>query len=410
MTLQLPALPSRDEVQESPQGTLRFHDLLRQHAPAYLKTYGRSMPARQREVLNTLLRCRTPALGGRLFQCDDCHGLHFHYHSCNSRHCPLCGQSDGHAWLERQQERLLLPLPYFLVTFTVPEFFRAWMRSHPLLAYDLFFAASSQALQDLGRDPDRLGAQLAMLGILQTWSRTLIFHPHIHYLVPGGGLSPDHRQWISLPDPEYLLNEFALGDRCRNLFKQLLAKKHPKILSAFPASVWEQRWVTDCRQVGSGEKALAYLSRYVFKTATGNRTLQALPNGKIRWTYRHSQTGAPDSVELEPFELIRRFLQHVLPKGFTRVRHFGWFHPAGRQRLNRVRALLRDTPVLTAEEKRVWLQEEPSPLLELPAGVEPALELAAVPICNHCKKPMRLIAVWRSAGAAPRIADPRAPP
>ena len=384
----------------------RFHDLLRQHAPAYLKAYGRSMPARQREVIHTILRCRTPELGGQLFRCPDCQHVHFAYHSCNNRHCPLCGQIEGEEWLECQQRRLLLPVPYFLVTFTVPEFFRAWFRSHPKEAYNLFFAASSQALQDLGQDPKRLGAKLALLGILQTWSRTLIYHPHIHYLVPGGGLSPDQLRWIPLADPKYLLNEFALGDRCRNLFKKLLSKEYPKFLTAFPASVWKQRWVVDCRPVGSGDKALGYLSRYVFKTATSNRSLDVLPNGKLRWDFRNSKTGKPESIALEPSELVRRFLQHVLPSGFTRVRYFGWFHPAARQRLNRVRALLEKAPVLTDEEKRVWLHEEPEHS-NLP---EPAHELRPLPTCPHCQKPMVLIAVWRSGQRAPDLTHPRGPP
>lgn len=402
--------PGGDVAQESPPSRIRFHDLLRQHAPAYLKAYGRSMPARQREVLNTILRCRTAASGGRVFRCQDCGHLHFAFHSCNNRHCPLCGQIDGEEWLERQRPRLLLPVPYFLITFTVPEFFRAWIRSHPKEGYALLFAASSQALQDLGQDPDRLGAQLGMLGILQTWTRTLIFHPHIHYLVPAGGLGLDQREWVGSRQPGYLLNEFALGDRCRNLFKKHLAKLYPALLAAMSTSVWEQRWVTDCSSVGSGEAALTYLSRYVFKTATGNCWLDLLPNSKIRWNYRDSKTGRDQDIPLDPQELLRRFLQHVLPRGFTRVRYFGWFHPAARQRLNRVRALLQQTPVLTPLETRVWKQEHPHPSLELSGPAEPLQELSSAPACPHCQRPMLLVAIWRAGNRVPALADPRGPP
>ncbi len=164
---------------ESAASALSFHELLGRFAPDYLERFGPSMPQRQREVLERILRCRTAALGGQLFGCPDCQQFRYRYHSCNDRHCPLCGQADADDWLARQQ-RLLLPVPYFLLTFTLPDFLRAWVRSHPKLGYDLLFAASAQASQDLALDPKRLGAQLALLGILHTWSRTLIFHPHIH--------------------------------------------------------------------------------------------------------------------------------------------------------------------------------------------------------------------------------------
>lgn len=170
--------------------TIGFHELLVRHGPAYLQRFGPSMPGRQREVLERLLRCRTSALGGQLLACPDCGARHYRYHSCNDRHCPLCGQTDADQWLARQELRLLLPTPYFLVTFTLPEPLRAWMRSHPKIGYDFLFETSAQALQDLAANPKHLGASLGLLGILHTWSRTLIYHPHIHYLAPGGGLSP----------------------------------------------------------------------------------------------------------------------------------------------------------------------------------------------------------------------------
>jgi hypothetical protein len=168
-------------------------------APEYLERFGSAMPGRQRQVLKKILLCRTPALGGQLFQCPDCSGFAYRYHSCNlqrpvpPRRDPQCGQTDGEDWLRRQKSRLLLPVPYFLLTFTVPEELRGFIRSHLPIALDLLFAVSSQASQELAANPRRLGAQLGMLGVLHTWSRTLIFHPHIHYLIPGGGLCPKAR-------------------------------------------------------------------------------------------------------------------------------------------------------------------------------------------------------------------------
>jgi hypothetical protein len=175
------------------------HQLLRQLVPDYLQQFGAAIPERHRQVLKKMLKCRTQVLGGQLFQCPDCPGFLYRYHSCNDRHCPQCGQTDADDWLARRRARLLLPAPYFLVTFTVPEELRMFIRSQQQTALNLLFASSAQALQDLAANPRRLGAQLGMLGVLHTWSRTLIFHPHIHYLIPGGGLSADGRRWVPTP-------------------------------------------------------------------------------------------------------------------------------------------------------------------------------------------------------------------
>lgn len=273
---------------------LTVHQLLRQLAPDYLKRFGSSMPGRHRQVLKKILSCRTPALGGQLFGCPDCPSFHYRYHSCNDRHCPQCGQTDADAWLERQRARLLLPVPYFLVTFTVPQELRLFIRSQLQITLDLLFASSAQALQDLAGNPRRLGAQLGMLGVLHTWARSLIFHPHIHYLIPGGGLSSDGRLWVPARR-KFLLHHEALGDHFRTVFKERLRREQPDLFAQVPAKVWQLHWNVGCQAAGSGENALRYLSRYVFKTATSNRLLQVLPDGKVRWPYRQSNTGKDTS-------------------------------------------------------------------------------------------------------------------
>ncbi len=397
-------------AQAAGSGTERisFHELLRQFGPQYLQQFGSAMPARQREVLERILGCRTPAMGGELFGCGDCRQFHYRYHSCNDRHCPLCGATDADHWLEQQRQRLLLPVPYFLVTFTVPDPLRSWIRSHPQIGYEILYDASAQALQDLAANPKRLGAQLAMLGILHTWSRTLIFHPHVHYLVPGGGLSLDQRQWIP-SSPKFLLPEKPLALHFRTLFHLQLQKRAPEALDQLPAKIWNQNWGVDCAAAGSGENALAYLARYVFKTATGNRQLQVLPSGKILWPYRDSNTGKSESIPLEPTELIRRFLQHVLPKCFCRVRLFGWLHPAAKIKGNRVRALLKEAPILTPQERQLWqgLPEAPDQF-EAPQH-SPETELSSVPICPCCGRAMSLIGSWRSIRQPLHPTQPRAP-
>jgi hypothetical protein len=383
--------------------TLSFHELLVRHGPEYLQRFGPSMPARQRQVLQRILRCRTPTLGGQLFACPDCGARHYRYHSCNDRHCPLCGQTDADQWLARQELRLLLPRPYFLVTFTLPEPLRAWMRSHPKAGYDLLFQTSAQALQDLAANPKHLGGSLAMLGILHTWSRTLIYHPHIHYLIPGGGLSLDQCQWLPT-SKEFLLPDHPLADHFRHLFYQALKREDPQAWRRLPGKIWIQHWMVKTRAVGSGRQALQYLSRYIFKTATGNRRLELLPDGQVRWSYRHSATGQAAHQDLTPDELLRRFLQHVLPCGYHRVRLFGWFHPASRQKLNRMRALLKQSPLLTQAQRDTWLPEE-----EIFEEVEPTEPKSAPPPeCPHCKKPMVLVGTWRAGQSPSAIA--RAPP
>ena len=385
---------------------LKFHQFLLEFARGYLERFAPAMPWRLRQVLERILRCRTAALGGQLFRCPECGDFHYQYHSCNDRHCPQCGQADTEDWLARQRQRLLLPVSYFLVTFTVPEALRPWIRSHWQVSLDLLFRASAQALQDLAANPKRLGAQLGMLGILHTWARTLIFHPHIHFLIPGGGLSLDGRSWIAAKD-NYLFAVKALGTHFRTLFRQTLLKEHPQLFEEVPAKVWKQSWVVHSQPAGSGENALSYLSRYIFKTATANRTVELLPNGKVRWPYRDSKTGQHQFLELEAHQLISRFLQHVLPPGYCRVRLFGWLHPAAKRRANRVRALLKQAPILSQEERRAW--QPPLADEEILLEGETTTVLPLLPMCPRCQKPMTLIGGWKAGQLPPPLPRCRPP-
>jgi hypothetical protein len=233
-----------------------------------------------------------------------------------------------------------------------------------------------------------------MLGVLHTWSRTLVFHPHIHYLVPGGGLSPDGRSW-NAANPKFLLPVKPLGAHFQTLFKTRLHKQHPELFALVPAKAWQRHWIVDSRPAGSGENALRYLSRYVFKTATSNRVVPRLPDGQLRWDYRESKTGTLASIQLEPLEFIRRFLQHILPRGFARVRTFGWLHPAAKVRGNRVRALLNQNPVLTPTEKETWNPPADPDQLQVPTPQN--LPDGSAPLCPCCQKTMRLIGSWHPA-------------
>ena len=385
--------------------SLKFHSLLVELGRSYLERFASSIPARLREVLENILRCRTPALGGQLFSCSQCGEFHYQYHSCNDRHCPRCGQANAQAWLARQRQRLLLPVSYFLVTFTVPEALRPWIRSHLREGLDTLFGASARSLQDLAANPKRLGAPLGMLGVLHTWSRTLIFHPHIHFLVPGGGLSLDGRSWMAAKD-NYLLAVKALGAHFRTAFKESLLDEHPDLLPQIPAKVWKQRWVVHSQAAGSGENVLRYLSRYIFKTATANRTVQVLASGKVRWPHRDSKTAEFRFIDLPADQLISRFLQHVLPRGYCRVRLFGWLHPAAKLRANRVRALLKQRPILSPAEQRAW---QPPPPEEEPSVEEQTTPASTAPLCPRCQKVMSLVARWEPGQPPPEPPRCRSP-
>ncbi len=267
-------------------------------------------------------------------------------------------------------------------------------------------------MQDLAGPPRRLGAQLGMLGVLHTGSRTLLFHPHIHYLIPGGGLRPDGRRWIAAR-PNYFLPVKALGARGRTLFQERLLKEQSELFAQVPAQVWKRPWNVDSRPAGSGENALRYLARYVFKTATSNRMVPRRPAGQLRWDYRESKTGRPTSLQLEPLEFMARFLQHILPRGFARIRTFGWLHPAAKVRAHRGRALLRQAPVLTPAEKKAWQPpaepEGETPPAE-PAGASqpPGGSERCGPLCPRCQKVLRLVGSWRPG--QPPVLHPKRPP
>ena len=184
-----------------------------------------------------------------------------------------------------------------------------------------------------------------------------------------------------------------MGDHCCTLFKTRLHQEHPELFARVAAKVWKRHWNVGCQAAGSGQNALRYLSRYVFKTATSNRIVQLLPEGKLRWDYRNSKTGKPASVKLEPLEFMGCFLQHILPRSFARVRTFGWLHPAAKVRANRVRALLGQAPLLSPAEEQTW-NPPADPDWEPPA--DQTLVVCWAPLCPRCQQPMRLVGSWKA--------------
>jgi len=284
-----------------------------------------------------MLRCRTPALGGQVYRCA-CGQPHFTYHSCGHRACPQCGQDDNAQWLAKQQTRLL-PVPYFLVTFTVPEELREAIRASQRDWYGALLKESAGALQDLAAQDKHLGAELGLLSVLQTWTRDLRYHPHVHMLVPGGGLTDDQLRWVRVKDAAFFLPQVKLAARFKGRLKAWLQAHEPALLKAVPRKVWWIKWVADVQPVGSGAAALKYLAAYLCRGPLHPAQLETWDGERVSFRYRENG-GGTKHVTVSGQEFVRRLLQHVLPKGFQRVRHYGWLGAAASTKRARIHALL----------------------------------------------------------------------
>jgi hypothetical protein len=307
-------------------------EIFRQYGEQYLAHYGPHVPVKHRQVIRAVERCRTEALGGHIYRCPDCQEQVYRYHSCRNRHCPKCQQLNSQQWLARQQD-LRLPVPYFLLTFTLPDGLRALALKHQSLIYQLLFRASAAATQQLAQDPRFVGGKIGMVGVMHTWGRNLSYHPHIHYLVPAGGLRDDG-EWVAARQ-NFLVPVKALSRLLRAKFRAALRKQN--YFEEVPASVWQQEWVVHCQPVGDGEAALKYLAPYIFRVAITNNRILKMENGRVTFCYRDTQTRKMKHCTLTALEFMRRFLQHVLPKGFVKVRYYGFFSAGNRKLLARIR-------------------------------------------------------------------------
>lgn len=358
-------------------------DILRQYGPAYRAQFGDQMLPSQHAAMLSIEQCRTEALGGQIYSCPACGTRRYSYHSCRNRHCPTCQHDAAQTWLARQQE-LLLPVPYFLLTFTLPAQLREIAYRHQRTVYNLLFRASAAALMQLARDPRFLGAQIGMLGVLQTWTREMRYHPHIHYLVPGGGLAEDGRTWVSAK-ADFLVHVKPLAALFRAKLRAAL--RQSAFWSEIPATVWQQPWVVDCRSVGTARAALKYLAPYIFRVALSNKRSVRVADDQVTFRYTHSASGQRAYCTLPVHEFLHRFLQHILPKGLVKVRYYGLFRLSNRRSLARLRGQLL--------------------LLQHIAMVAPLRSVsseggsARVLVCPRCGQPMRLEQVLRPHNRGP---------
>jgi hypothetical protein len=370
-------------------------EIFRAHGPEYRARFAARMSADQLRAMRDIEACHTPAAGSALWRCPRCGGRHFTFLGCGNRHCPACGNTAAEAWLQKHSALLLPGVLYHLITFTVPEKLRRIIRSHPRELLELLMRTSASTLLDICANPRWIGGIPGATAVLHTWTRQYEYHPHVHFIATGGGLNPQGR-WIDA-HPRFLVPVPALSPVFRARFRDGLRTHHPLLFAQVPPAVWKQEWVVHSEPVGSGEKSLRYLARYVYRVALGESAILGHTDELITLRYRKSGTNQPRTLRLKPHEFLRRFLQHVLPSGFHKIRYYGLHHSSKR-------LLLRLLQAAMAFQARLPLPDIPTPPATPP------------PICEHCDIPMRFEARLPKIHSQQSIAEhtltaqPRAPP
>jgi hypothetical protein len=316
---------------------LEVAEIIRCHAAALRARLGDRLLPSQLRALRDLVACRTAACGGQLTQCTACGRQVYRYHSCRNRHCPKCGGDQSARWLDRHRARLL-PCPHYLITVTLPRELRPLAFAHQSLVYGALMRSAAAAVQRLAGDPRYLGAQVGCLAVLHTWTRALLYHPHVHLIVTAGGLSMDRGHWIRAKHPAFLVPVRALSIVVRG--KMCAALKRAGLLAQVSPTVWTTPWVVHAQPAGTGERVLDYLARYLFRVAISNSRIDAIDDDHVTFRYRDNRTQAIRHATLSGVEFLRRFLQHVLPRGFTKVRYFGLWSRTRRRDLEHARQLL----------------------------------------------------------------------
>ena len=391
-----------------PRGALEIVDIFRTHGPAWRRAHAGRVGLGQLKVMSAIEACRTEALGGHVAACDRCGHQHVAYNSCKNRHCPKCQGPAARDWIAARTEDLL-PVEYFHVVFTLPAEIARIAYWNKREVYGLLFRASAETVTTIAADPRRLGARVGMTSVLHTWGSALTHHPHVHMIVPGGGLSPDGTRWVSCRTG-FFLPVRVLSRLFRRLFLEgLLALHHAGKLAFFSdlahladseafangiAPLRKAEWVVYAKPpFGGPEAVLAYLGRYTHRVAISNHRLVSADAETVafRWkNYRIKRGERMKVMRLNTHEFIRRFLIHVLPDGFHRIRHYGLLATAGRRaNIAKCRALLNARPPADDNTQT--------------AGVAP---LTLREPCPDCGGPMRIVETFRR-GQRPK---PRAPP
>jgi hypothetical protein len=393
-------------------------DIFRDHGAAWRHANCGHISLEQLKVMSAIERCRTAALGGHVARCENgaCGHTVIAFNSCRNRHCPKCQGSAAREWLaERQAE--LLPAPYFHVVYTLPAAIADIAYQNKAAIYGILFKASAETTLRIAADPKRLGAKIGITAVLHTWGSAMTHHPHVHMIVPGGGLSADGQRWIA-GRPDYLLPVPVLSQLFRGLTLSLLLEAHDegrlkffgehagladeKAFKAFLAPLWRSDWVVYAKKPFAGPEAvLAYLARYTHRVAISNSRLIAADANGVTFKYKDYRVEGPERYKimtLAPHEFIRRFLFHVLPKGFHRIRHYGLLANGGRtENIAKARALLAVSPAAETNGAQAAEKTEPDGSRVLPRA------------CPCCGGRMIIIEVF-ARGSMPKYRPPGAAP
>jgi len=373
---------------------LEVADIFRVHGHAWRQAQHGHLSLGQLKVMSAIEQCRSAALGGHVLRCDACAQVAIAYNSCRNRHCPKCQASAAKRWLEARQADLL-PLDYYHVVFTLPAPISAIAYSNKALIYDLLFEVAAETLRTIAADPKHLGAQIGVTLVLHTWGSALTHHPHVHGIVPGGGLSADDERWVSCKPGFFLpvrvlsrlfrrrfLEELDQANRVGRLqfFGEYAALADARAFADWLAPLRECEWVVYAKRPFAGPAAvLAYLSRYTHRVAISNQRLLALDEHGVtfRWKdYRATGKTRHKTMTLDANEFMRRFLLHVLPGGFHRIRHYGLLANAGRrEHLARARQLLHVVPATD----------------ELPPAEPTVTNVQPTFVCPHCGAAMIIV-------------------
>ena len=329
----------------------------------YQNRYGDKMPKVHQKTIESIVNCRSGHYGLTIYQCIACGKYHHVHRCCGNRHCPNCQYQKSRQWLDKPLHRRLCG-HHFMITFTVPEQLRTFVRSHQRIGYAALFAASSQTLKKLAADEKYIGGDLpGFLGVLHTWGRQLQYHPHIHYIVPAGALSKKDQLWHPCQRAFFL--------PVKAISKIFAAKFRDQIINAglyelIDSDIWQMDWVVNCQAVGCSTASLKYLSAYVFKVAISDSRIAKVENGQVFFRYRKPKSKRYRTICLDAAEFIRRFLQHVLPTGFMKIRYYGFLSPNCSVPLEKINALIQLAFGFTLKEP----VKQPEPLFQ--------------PTCSHC--------------------------
>ena len=378
-------------------------DVLHRHGEAYRLAHAGHLGRVERRVMGAIVACRTAALGGHVEACDHCGLERVAYNSCRNRHCPKCQGAARAHWLAARQAELL-PVPYFHVVFTLPAPIAAVAFQNKALVYAILFAAAAEAMTTLAANPRRIGARIGGLAVLHTWGQTLTHHPHVHCIVPGGGLSPDGTRWIA-GCPNFFLAvkplaklfgrlflerlQQAFDAGTLRLFGDLAGLAEPATFAALIAEMRAAPWVVYAKKpFGGPAQALAYLGRYTHRVAIANSRLVAIEDDHVAFTWKdYRRDGAAKVMRLAPDEFIRRFLLHTLPDGFHRIRYFGFLANT-----------CRTTSLALCRSALGRAMERPETSMADIADI--AISSASIaPACHECGGLMRIVATpLRAAG------------